>query len=110
MNKLLVGDNKFLKYDLEGPIAISAFKYNNATDSISFRVKHYNPDGGPMAIKLAYNDKSADLTPLSIILDGKKLPNDSSLAKPDGKVLTLDIVIPPKNHELQIEGIKSLTS
>jgi hypothetical protein len=110
MSKLVVGNNKFLKYGLEGPIAISDFKYNNVTDSISFGVKHYNPDGGPMAIKLAYSDKSPNLTPLSIILDGKKLPNESSLAKPVGKVLTLDIIIPPKDHELQIEGISSLIS
>jgi hypothetical protein len=50
-------------------VAISDLKYINATDSISFGVKYYNPDGGPMVIKLAYNENSANLTPVSIILD-----------------------------------------
>lgn len=108
MNKLIVSDNKFVKYDLEGPVAISDLKYINATDSISFGVKHYNPDGGPMVIKLAYNENSANLTPVSIILDGKNLFDERSLAKTDGKVLTIDVIIPPKDHEIQIEGISSL--
>jgi hypothetical protein len=32
------------------------------------------------------------------------------LANIDGKVLTMDVVIPPKDHEIQIEGIRSLIS
>ena len=110
MSKLVVSDNKFVRYDLEGPVAISDLKYINATDSISFGVRHYNPDGGPMVIKLAYNENSANLTPVSIILDGKNLFDERSLAKTDGKVLTMDIMIPPKDHEIQIDGIRSLIS
>lgn len=110
MSKLVVSDNKFVKYDLEGPVAISDLKYINATDSISFGVRHYNPDGGPMVIKLAYNEKSANLTPVSIILDGENLFDERSSAKTDGKVLTMDVMIPPKDHEIQIDGIRSLIS
>ena len=91
-------------------MAISDLKYINATDSISFGVKHYNPDGGPMVIKLAYNENSANLAPVSIILDCKKLYDERSLAKTDGKVLTMDVMIPPKDHEIQIDGIRSLIS
>lgn len=53
MNKLAIGDNRVVRYDLEWPVEIRDLKYDSASDSILFGVKHYNPDGGPMSIKVA---------------------------------------------------------
>lgn len=111
MNKLAIGDNRVVRYDLEGPLAIRDLKYDSASDSMLFGVKHYNPDGGPMAIKVASNyDYSGSQSPLVIMLDGKDLFIENTTTKNDGKVLTMDIVIPPKEHEIQIRGISNLVS
>lgn len=111
MNKLATGDNRVVRYDLEGPVAIKELKYDSASDSMLFGVKHYNPDGGPMAIRVASNDEySGSQNPLVIMLDGKDLFIERTTTKNDGKVLTTDIVVPPKKHEIQIPGISNLVS
>jgi len=92
-------------------VAIRDLKYDSASDSMLFGVKHYNPDGGPMAIKVASNyDYSGSQNPLVIMLDGKDLFIENTTTKNDGKVLTMDIVVPPKEHEIQIRGISNLVS
>ena len=68
-----MADNKVLNYDFEGPVAIRELKYDNSTDSMLFEVTHYNPDGGPWVIKMAFNGYSGSQYPLSITLDGKSL-------------------------------------
>ena len=40
-----------------------------ANDSIMFAVKHYNPDGGPMSLKIVKNSGSP--TAVSVMMDGK---------------------------------------
>lgn len=111
MNKLAIGDNRVVRYDLEGPLAIRDLKYDSASDSMLFGVKHYNPDGGRMTIKVASNDDiPGSQNPLVIMLDGKDLFIENTTTKNDGKVLTMDIVIPPKEHEIQIRGISNLVS
>jgi len=108
MNKLAIGDNRVVRYDLEGPVAIRDLKYDSANDGMLFGVKHYNPDGGPMTIKVASNyDYSGSQNPLVIMLDGKDLFIENTTTKNDGKVLTMDLVIPPKEHEMQIRGISN---
>ena len=110
MNKLIIDDNKMVRYDLEGPVAIRDLKYDNASDSMLFGVKHYNPDGGPLVIKVASNEYTGSQNPLSIILDGKDLSIDKTTTGDNGKVLTMNIVIPPKEHKVQITGISNLLS
>jgi hypothetical protein len=110
MNKLIIEDNRVVRYDLEGPVAIRDLKYDNASDSMLFGVKHYNPDGGPLAIKMASNEYSDSQNPLSIMLDGKDLSIDRTATNDNGKILTMNIVIPPKEHEIQIIGISNLVS
>jgi hypothetical protein len=110
MNKLKLNDNKVVRYDLEGPVAIRDLKYDNASDSMLFGVKHYNPDGGPLAIKVASNEYSGSQNPLTIMLDGKDLSIDRTRAGDNGKVLTMNIILPPKEHEVQIIGISNLLS
>ena len=48
--------------------------------------------------------------PLVIMLDGKDLFIENTTTKNDEKVLTMDIVVPPKEHEIQIRGISNLVS
>jgi hypothetical protein len=110
MSKLIISDKKVVRYDLEGPVAISDLKYDNASDSMLFGVKHYNPDGGPLTVKVASNEYSGSQNPLSIVLDGKDLSLDKTTMKDNGMVLTMNIEIPPKEHELQIVGISDLVS
>jgi hypothetical protein len=110
MNKLIIDGDKVVRYDLEGPVAIRDLKYDNASDSMLFGVKHYNPDGGPLAIKMASNEYPGSQNPLSIMLDGKDLPIERTATNDNGKVLTMNIAIPPKEHEIQIIGISDLVS
>jgi len=110
MNKLIIEDNRVVRYDFEGPVAIRDLKYDNASDSMLFGVKHYNPDGGPLGIKMASNEYSGSQNPLSIMLDGNDLSIDRTATNDNGKVLTMNIVIPPKEHEIQIIGISNLVS
>jgi hypothetical protein len=110
MSKLIISDKKVVRYDLEGPVAISDLKYDNSSDSMLFGVKHYNPDGGPLTIKVASNEYSGSQNPLSIILDGKDLSLDKTTTNDNGKVLTMNIEIPPKEHEVHINGISNLLS
>jgi hypothetical protein len=110
MSKLIISDKKVVRYDLEGPVAISDLKYDNASDSMLFGVKHYNPDGGPLTIKVASNEYSGSQNPLSIILDGKDLSLDKTTMSDNGMILTMNIEIPPKEHEVHIRGISNLLS
>ena len=110
MNKLIIDDNKVLRYDFEGPVAIRDLKYDNSSDSMLFGIKHYNPDGGPLVIKMASSEYSGSQYPLSILVDGKDLTIDRTAINDNGKVLTTNIEIPPKEHEIQIMGIHELVS
>jgi hypothetical protein len=111
MQKLTIGNNKVLHYDFEGLVAIIDLKYDNSSDSMVFGVKHYNPDGGHMAIKMASKEYSGSENPLSLMLDGKDLTIDGTATTNDnGDVLTMDFVVPPKEHKIQIGGINDLAS
>lgn len=64
-----------------------------------------------MAIKVASNDEySGSQNPLVIMLDGKDLFIERTTTKNNGKVLTMDIVVPPKEHKIKIPGISNLVS
>jgi hypothetical protein len=52
MTTLAIDKGQSISYDIIGVVRISDFKYNTANDSIMFGVKHYNPDGGPMSLKI----------------------------------------------------------
>jgi hypothetical protein len=67
MTVLDIGKGQSILYDIVGVVRISDFKYNTANDSIMFGVKHYNPNGGPMSLKLVKN--SGNPAAVSIIMD-----------------------------------------
>jgi hypothetical protein len=100
---LEIGKGQYLAYDLRGVAAISDFRYENTTDSIMFGVRHYNPDGGLINLKIPqfYNKES-----VSVFMDGKKLLlyKDVSV-KMDGKTVYIDFFVPKGEHKVQIQGV-----
>ena len=100
---LEIGKGQYLAYDLRGTAAISNFRYENTTDSIMFGVRDYNPDGGPINLKIQqfYNKQS-----VNVFMDGKKLLlyKDVSV-KMDGKTIYIDLFVPQGEHKVQVQGI-----
>ena len=108
MNVLDIGNGKSILYDIVGVVRISDFKYNTANDSIMFGVKHYNPDGGPMSLKIVKNSANPAV---SIMVDGKLYNSNNnnalSVKTIDPKTVHIDLFIPSGDHNLQIKGIRN---
>jgi len=104
LNTLGIGNGQFIAYQMIGVVQISDFKYDNATDSLVFGIKHYNPAGGPFSLKIPEMSKNQ---PVSVLLDGKLYSQAS--VKMDGKTVHVDFFIPPANHQVQIKGIRNTT-
>ena len=84
-------------------VRISDFKYNAASDSIMFGVRHYNPSGGPMSLKLV---KDLGNPTMSILMDGKTY-SGATVKTMDPKTVHIDLFVPSGDHTLQIKGIRS---
>jgi hypothetical protein len=105
MTVLDIGKGQSILYDINGVVRISDFKYNTANDSIMFGVRHYNPDGGPMSLKLVKNSGNPGV---SIMMDGKIYNNNNALIKmTDPKTVHIDLFVPSGDHSLQIKGIRN---
>ena len=108
MTVLDIGNGKSILYDIVGVVRISDFKYNTANDSIMFGVKHYNPDGGPMSLKIVKNSANPAV---SIMVDGKLYNSNNnnalSVKTIDPKTVHIDLFIPSGDHNLQIKGIRN---
>jgi hypothetical protein len=111
MTALDIGKGQSILYDIIGVVRISDFKYNAANDSIVFAVKHYNPDGGPMSLKLVKNSGSP--TAVSVMMDGKMYNNNNdnnnslSVKTMDAKTVHIDLFVPSGDHSVQIKGIRN---
>ena len=96
-------------YDIIGVVRISDFKYNAAKDSMIFGVKHYNPDGGPMSLKIV--KKSGNLSAVvSVMIDEKMYNNNNnslSVKTMDAKTVHIDLFVPSGDHSVQIKGIRN---
>jgi hypothetical protein len=97
-----IGKGQFIAYDLRGLARISDFKYDNTTDSIVFGVNYYSPTGGPLSLKIP---QLSEKQSLSVLVDGK-LYKQASVGM-DGKTVSIDFIVPPEDHKVQIKGIKS---
>jgi hypothetical protein len=107
MTVLDIGKGQSILYDIRGVVRISDFKYNTSNDSIMFGVKHYNPDGGPMSLKIV---KSSGNPAVSIMMDGKIYNNNNnalSVKTVDAKTVHIDLFVPSGDHSLQIKGIRN---
>src|ERR687888_281402 len=103
MTALDIGKGQSILYDIIGVVRISDFNYNVSNDSIMFGVRHYNPSGGPMSLKLVKNSGNAAM---SIMMDGK-LYSSSTVKAMGPKTVHIDLFIPSGDHSLQIKGIRS---
>ena len=103
MTALDIGKGQSILYDIIGVVRISDFKYNVSNDSIMFGVRHYNPSGGPMSLKLVKNSGNAAM---SIMMDGK-LYSSSTVKAMGPKTVHIDLFVPSGDHSLQIKGIRS---
>jgi len=106
MTILDIGKGQSISYDINGVVSISGFKYNTATDSIIFGVKHYNPDGGPMSLKIVKNSGNPSVAAVSVMMDGK-LYNGASLKTMNSKTVHIDLFIPLGEHNVQVKGIRN---
>jgi hypothetical protein len=108
MTPLDIGKGQSILYDIVGVVRISDFKYNTANDSITFGVMHYNPNGGPMSLKIVKNSGNQ---PISVMMDGKIYNNNNnnalSVKTIDAKTVHIDLFIPSGDHNLQIKGIRN---
>lgn len=104
MTILNIAKGQSISYDINGVVSISDFKYNTAKESITFGVKHYNPEGGPMSLKIVKN--SGYPSAVSVTMDGK-LYNKASVKTTDPKTVHIDLFIPSGNHDIQVKGIKN---
>lgn len=102
MNTLDMGNGKTIAYDLHGIVSVSDFKYVSATDSLVFGVKHWNPTGGPMSLKIAKTSGAQDI---SVIMDGKMNNKDVSLKVMNPQTVHIDFTIRPGNHDIQVKGL-----
>ncbi len=102
MNTLDTGNGRSIAYDLNGVVSVSNFKFVSATDSLVFGVKHYNPTGGPMSLKIV---KTAGSQDISVLMDGKINNKDVSIKVMNPKTVHIDFIIPPGNHDIQVKGL-----
>ena len=102
MNTLDMGNGKTIAYDLRGIVSVSDFKYVSAADSLVFGVKHWNPTGGPMSLKIAKTSGAQDI---SVLMDGKMNNKDVSIKVMNPQTVHIDFTIPPGNHDIQVKGL-----
>jgi hypothetical protein len=99
---LRVDEDEFIPYDLRTIAKISTLEYVNSTDSISFGVKHYNPKGGDLSLKVPQLSENQTI---SVMMDDKTY--DKPSIRMDGKTINIDLFIPPGDHEMNIQGIRN---
>jgi hypothetical protein len=97
-----IGGDKFIAYGLESVAKVSSLRYDNSTDSIAFGITHYNPKGGPASLKFPQLSQNQTIT---VFMDGS--PNNASI-KMDGKTVYVNIFVPPGDHEVQVQGVRTV--
>jgi hypothetical protein len=97
---LKIDDDKFVPYNLQAIAKISSLEYVNSTDSISFGVKHYNPEGGDLSLKVPQVSENQSMF---VKMDDEVY--DKASISMDGKTIHIDLFIPPGDHEMNIQGI-----
>jgi hypothetical protein len=99
---LKVDDDEFIPYDLQAIAKITSLEYVNTTDSISFGVKHYNPDGGDLSLRVPQLSQNQTIL---VKMDDKKY--DDTSVEMDGKTIDVKLFVPPGDHEVDIQGVRN---
>lgn len=95
-----LGEGKFLAFDLRALAKVSSLKYDNSSNSIVFDIVHYNPDGGPIGIKIPQSSKDQRV---QVMMDGA--PYGSNATSSDGSTISINLFIPKGQHHVQIENV-----
>jgi hypothetical protein len=104
ISTLPTGDGGFIPYDFTSVAKVSDIRYEKATDSIAFGITHYNPKGGPADIKIP---QLAQNQTVAVMMDGK--PYERVTVKADGKTVSIDFFVPPGDHQVQIQGVRTVS-
>jgi hypothetical protein len=95
-----IGKGKFIPYDLRALARVSDFKYDDASNSITFAIAYYSPTGGPLTLKIP---QTSEKQSVSVLMDGTLYKKAS--IKMNGKTVFIDFFVPPEDHKVQIKGI-----
>ena len=96
------GGGKFIAYSLNAVAQVSSLRYENATDSISFGIRPYAPDGGDLGLRIPQLSENQTV---AVMLDGE--PHDA-LVRGDGKTMYIDFFVPEGDHQVQIQGVRNV--
>lgn len=96
------GDGKFIPYSMTAVAQINSLRYENATDSIVFGIKPYAPGGGDMSLRIPQLSENQTV---AVILDGEF---HNASVRGDGKTIYVDFFVPQGDHQIQIQGVKSV--
>ena len=96
------GGGKFIAYSLNAVAQVSSLSYENATDSISFGIRPYAPNGGDLSLRIP--QLSGNQT-VAVMLDGEL--HDASIWG-DGKTMYIDFFVPKGDHHVQIQGVRNV--
>ena len=93
---------KFIPFSLSVLAQISSLRYENTTDSISFGVRPYAPNGGSLSLKIP---QLLENQTVAVMLDGEL--HDASV-RGDGKTIHIDFFVPKGDHQVQIQGVRNV--
>lgn len=102
ISTISTGDGGFIPYTMQTVSKISSLKYDNATDSITFGITPYNPDGGKAELWIPQLSKNQTVT---VLLDGE--PTDAQV-RMDGKTVYVDMFVPSGQHQVQVQGVRTI--
>ncbi|HEX2014525.1 MAG TPA: hypothetical protein VLA68_04785, partial [Nitrososphaera sp.] len=102
MTTLDAGNGQFVAYSLSAFAQIRSMRYDNATDSISFGIVPYGPNGVPVSIKIP---QLAENQTVTVMLDGEL--REASISA-DGRTVYTDFFVPQGLHNVQIQGVRNV--
>lgn len=95
-------DGTFISYSLTAVAQISSMRYDTTTDSITFGVRPYPPDGTPLSIKIPHLSQNQTI---AVLLDGNVHEVE---VNGDGKTLSIEFFVPRGEHQVQIQGVRNV--
>jgi len=92
----------FVSYSLIAAAQISSMRYNDTTDSITFGVRPYPPDGTPLSMQIPQLSENQTI---AVMLDGNL--HEAKISR-DGKTLSIEFFVPKGEHHVQIQGVRNV--
>ncbi|MEM2141545.1 MAG: FxLYD domain-containing protein [Nitrososphaera sp.] len=97
------GDGKYIGYNMQTISKVSSLRYDNATDSLLFGIKPYIPSGGSLSLKFAQAQQNQTI---AVFMDDQL--RDDAVVTMDGRTVSLEVFIPPGDHQVQVQGIRAI--